>query len=99
MGSKRKYTEKAIAVPPQSCASYVERKSYVTLRRPTSTSLTKSHTHVLDEEYGGLKQSQKSNGANTEHSRCWQHRKRIEWSPLWQPFIFKSKSNLQRGVT
>ena len=49
VGSKRKYTEKAIAVPPQSCASYVERKSYVTLRRPTSTSLTKSHTHVLDE--------------------------------------------------
>ena len=48
-GLEMKYKEKAIAVSPRSCASYVERKSYVTLRRPTSTSLTKSHTHVLDE--------------------------------------------------
>ena len=46
---KYKYTERAIAALRPSCASYVERKSYVTLRRPTSTSLTKSHTHVFNE--------------------------------------------------
>ena len=65
---KYKYTERAIAALRPSCASYVERKSYVTLRRPTSTSLTKSHTHVFNELIRWTKKQTKINGANTEPS-------------------------------
>ena len=59
---KYKYTERAIAALRPSCASYVERKSYVTLRRPTSTSLTKSHTHVFNELIRWTQKKQKLMG-------------------------------------